>query len=159
MTIWFDMDGTIADLYGVPNWLEMVEHHSPLPYLTAKPLVNLQTLSRRLNKLQEMGCKIGIISWTSKTGTSEYNKQIAAAKMKWLKLHMKSVNWDYVHIVDYGTNKREICGEGILFDDEQRNRDSWGYGAYCPDQITSTLNALIKSSIYFCLSDLLHPDA
>ena len=24
MKIWFDMDGTIADLYGVENWLEML---------------------------------------------------------------------------------------------------------------------------------------
>ena len=41
MKIWFDMDGTIADLYGVENWLEMLIVHDETPYAIAKPIVNL----------------------------------------------------------------------------------------------------------------------
>ena len=37
--IWFDMDGTIADLYGVENWLEMLIAEDPTPYAVAKPLL------------------------------------------------------------------------------------------------------------------------
>lgn len=33
MTIWFDMDGTIADLYGVDGWLEMLIAEDPTPTL------------------------------------------------------------------------------------------------------------------------------
>ena len=62
MTIWFDMDGTIADLYGVENWLPMLRASDPTPYLTAKPLPHMATLARVLNRLQRKGYEIGVIS-------------------------------------------------------------------------------------------------
>ena len=67
-TINFDMDGTIADLYGVANWLDFLIAEDATPYVVAKPLVNMQVLSRLLNKLQRNGYTINIISWTSKNG-------------------------------------------------------------------------------------------
>ena len=51
----FDMDGTIADLYGVDNWLAKLNASDPSPYIEAKPLLNLSTLARRLNKLLRDG--------------------------------------------------------------------------------------------------------
>jgi len=65
MTIWFDMDGTLADLYGVENWLPMLRASDPTPYMVARPLVNLSALARVLNRLQREGYEIGVISWTS----------------------------------------------------------------------------------------------
>ena len=41
MKIWFDMDGTIANLYGVDGWLSALNAFDPSPYEIAKPLVNL----------------------------------------------------------------------------------------------------------------------
>ena len=35
----FDMDGTIADLYGVENWLEHLINGNTFPYEMAKPLI------------------------------------------------------------------------------------------------------------------------
>ena len=65
----FDMDGTIADLYGVDGWLNDLINLNVRPYAIAKPLVNMSALARALNKLQRLGYKINIISWTSKSGT------------------------------------------------------------------------------------------
>ena len=96
MKIWFDMDGTIADLYGVRGWLPMVEASDTTPYEMAKPLVNMARLARYLNRLQKMGHEIGIISWTSKGGTDIYNGQVALAKMVWLYKHLPSVTWDNI---------------------------------------------------------------
>ena len=42
-TICFDMDGTIADLYGVQNWLEMLQAENPQPYRQAKPLLDIKS--------------------------------------------------------------------------------------------------------------------
>ena len=39
--IFFDMDGTIADLYGVDGWLDDLRAERVRPYAEAKPLVNL----------------------------------------------------------------------------------------------------------------------
>ena len=38
MDICFDMDGTIADLYGVQDWLTHLENENVYPYIAAKPL-------------------------------------------------------------------------------------------------------------------------
>ena len=146
MKIWFDMDGTIANLYGVTDWLSMLCASDPTPYAIARPLINLSRLARYLNRLQKMGYEIGIISWLSKTSTPEYDEMVTSAKMFWLNLHLPSVHWNTIHIVEYGCNKKEICGEGILFDDEARNRDTWGANAYTPDEIFQVLNDLLKAT-------------
>ena len=62
MTIWFDMDGTIANLYAVENWLEYLQDEDTKPYAEAKPLVNMARLAKALHKVQRNGYKIGIIS-------------------------------------------------------------------------------------------------
>ena len=78
--IYFDMDGTIANLYGVKNWLPMLRASNPTPYRTAKVMVNMSQLARVLNRLQKQGYHIGIVSWLSKGGTDEYGKQVDQAK-------------------------------------------------------------------------------
>ena len=141
-TIWFDMDGTLADLYAVDNWLAKLNNFDPSPYRQAAVLHNMCKLVRYLHKVQQAGYTIGIISWTSKTGSELYNGQVALEKMCWLHKHMASVSWDYIKIVPYGTNKYDVCGGGILFDDEEKNRNDWGENAYTPDKIFEVLKAL-----------------
>ena len=85
MRINFDMDGTIANLYGVDGWLEMLTANDPTPYAIAKPLVNLSRLARYLNKIQKMGIEIGVISWLAKNSNAEYDTAVTEAKMNWLK--------------------------------------------------------------------------
>lgn len=145
MKIWYDLDGTIADLYGVENWLNMLRAYDPTPYVTARPLVNLSRLARYLNRIQKMGHEICVISWLSKESTPEYDALVTSAKMIWLAKHMPSVKWDIINIVPYGRNKWEICGEGILFDDELKNRDSWQGDAYKPEQMFEILGEILKT--------------
>ena len=144
MMIWFDMDGTIADLYGVENWLPMVRANDPTPYLIARPLVNLSALARMLNKLQKQGYEIGVISWTSKTGTPEYNAIVTAAKHAWLSKHLPSVDFDEIHVVPYGTPKQVFAhsDNDILFDDEAKNRENWTGLALDVTDIIGALKAL-----------------
>lgn len=127
MTIYLDLDGTVIDFYGVPNWLECLEAQDSTPYRVAKPLVNLSTLARYLNRLQARGYNIGIISWLSKSGTDKFNAEVAEVKRDWLAKHLPSVQWDEIHIVPYGVPKSNCatCSNAILFDDEQRNLNEW----------------------------------
>ena len=137
------MDGTIADLYGVEGWLDYLLSGDPFPYANAKPLVNMQRLARRLNRLQSAGCEICVISWLSKTSTAEYDELVTKAKLAWLAKHLASVRFDEVHIVAYGTPKHTL-GNGILFDDEEKNREGWGEGAYTPEDIFEVLSSLAE---------------
>lgn len=137
----FDMDGTIADLYGVKNWLGYLLNNDPKPYAVAKPLLNMSALARVLNKLRKKGYAINIISWLSKNSTPEYDKAVANAKIGWLKKHLASVQFDNIYIVPYGTPKHNISN-GILFDDEKPNRDNWKGQAFNADSILDVLKGL-----------------
>ena len=127
ITINFDMDGTIADLYGTPNWLEMLIAEDTAPYANARPLLHLSSLARKLNALQKQGYRLSVISWTSKSGSKEYNARVTEVKKIWLAEHLPSVHWDEINIVPYGTPKELFCRTplDILFDDEERNRNGW----------------------------------
>ena len=143
-TIFFDMDGTIADLYGVNNWLDYLLASDTLPYEIAKPLVKLNSLARILNRLQRNGYKIGIISWLSKSGSDEYNSAVAEVKKNWLRKHLASVKFDEIHIVNYGTPKQVFAktANDILFDDEKPNRDNWTGKAFDVDEIIEILKGI-----------------
>lgn len=141
ITINFDMDGTIADLYGVDNWLEYLINENPYPYEYAEPLLRLSALARKLNALQKQGYELAVISWLSKGGTAEYNEAVTEAKLNWLAEHLPSVHWNYINIVPYGTPKQNFCENplDVLFDDEERNRNAWTGRAYDVENILEIL--------------------
>jgi hypothetical protein len=144
MKIFFDMDGTIANLYGVENWLPMLIAENTKPYEIAKPLVNLSRLARRLNSLQRKGIEIGIISWGSKVASAEYDEAVEKAKIDWLAKHLASVTFDEIHVVKYGTPKATFAtsANDILFDDEEPNRTAWSGKAYAESEIFEILASL-----------------
>ena len=142
--IYFDMDGTISDTYGVENWLNYLVAGKTKPYREAKPLVNMRQLAKLLNTLQAQGWKIGVISWLAKSGTDEYGERVAKTKEKWLAKHLGSVQFDEIKIAKYGTPKQFLADHpfGILFDDEQPNRDAWVGEAYDVHNILQVLTAI-----------------
>ena len=142
-TIFFDMDGTIADLYGVNNWLEYLINSDEYPYKNAKPLINLNSLARILNNLQKRGYRIGIISCLSKGSNNKYDEKITAAKIKWLNKHLASVKFDEINIISYETPKETFNNNNdILFDDEERNRNNWTGTAFDVNNIIEVLKTL-----------------
>ena len=125
--IYFDMDGTLANLYGVEDWLARLENEDASPYDEASVLLNMQALAHRLNKLQSLGYTIGIVSWLSKKGSAAYNATVREAKLAWLTKHLGSVKWDEIHITTYGKRKHKLVNikDGYLFDDNESIRKSW----------------------------------
>lgn len=129
--IWLDMDGTIADLYGVEGWLEDLQAHMTRPYTEAKMMYDFCDLVPVLMGLKEVGFRIGIISWSAKNSTPTYDKAIEEAKKAWLIKNHLDMFFDEVIVTDYGIRKADTCreyGGGILVDDEKRNRDEWDLG-------------------------------
>lgn len=142
-SIWLDMDGTIADLYGVEKWKESLDSFSPDPYIKARPLINMSLLARYLNKLQKQGYKICIVSWLSRVTNATYDKLVTEAKTNWLKKHLSSVSFNQIDIIPYGTPKGK-GRKGILFDDELRNRSAWGEGAHDVNNILEVLKKMLN---------------
>ena len=80
--ICFDMDGTIANLYAVENWLNMLRAYDPTPYAQAEPMLNMSAFARLLHTAQRLGYKIVIISWLSKASTADYDMAVTQAKIE-----------------------------------------------------------------------------
>jgi hypothetical protein len=141
--ICFDMDGTIANLYAVENWLDYLIAGNEYAYANAKPMLNMSHLARLLNKAQRNGYEVNIISWLSKNSTKEYDEKVIKAKKAWLAKHLPSVHFNNVYIIDYGTPKSLYAEKGsILFDDEENNRKEWNGIAYTEKEIISVLKNL-----------------
>ena len=81
----FDMDGTIADLYGVSGWLSDLENERVRPYAEARTLVDCERLIKAIMFLKAEGYRFSIISWASKNGSVEYRKEIRKAKVEWIR--------------------------------------------------------------------------
>ena len=143
-TINFDLDGTIANLYGVANWLEMLRAYDETPYAIAEPLLRLNILARMLNRLQRNGYRLAVLSWLSKDSNNDYDERVTTAKLEWLAQHLPSVTWDRISIVPYGTPKEQFCETpfDILFDDEEQNRENWNGIAFDVDDILGILKTL-----------------
>lgn len=143
MKIWFDMDGTIADLYGVNNWLEMLIAQDATPYAIAKPLVNLNTLAKLMHKAQRNGFEVCIVSALAKNSTPTYDEKVKTAKLNWLKKHLASVRFDEIRFVPYTFTKNDVnSGADILFDDEDRHLTAWTGTAIHASKILDTLRAI-----------------
>lgn len=126
----FDMDGTIADLYGVSGWLEMLRNNDPTPYKVARPLVDMMELVKVLTTLKANGWKIAVTTWLAKDSNTSYDNLVRQAKLDWLNNY--NFPFDEIHLVKYGTTKanctRKKADFQILVDDNEKIRKGWKLG-------------------------------
>lgn len=145
--ICFDMDGTIADLYSVENWLPMLRAFDPTPYEIAEPMWNMAELANLLRQAQAIGIEIRIITWLSKDTNTEYDRAVREAKRNWLTA--QGFPFDHFHGVQYGATKadsiRRYLAENetaILFDDNAKVRSGWHMGEAIDPTETNILEVL-----------------
>ena len=129
----FDMDGTIADLYGVEGWLPALENGIVFPYEIAKPLWDMIELAEVLNELRAREIEVRIISWLAKDSTETYKEEVRQAKIDWLK--RMGFPYDKAHFVQYGATKADSIRRyladdecAILIDDNKKVRNGWHLG-------------------------------
>ena len=141
----FDMDGTIADLYAVNDWLEQLRAYNPNPYRVAEPMWDMVELANAIQEIQEIGIKIVIITWASKDSTREYDMAVRQAKLDWLE--EMGFPYDFFHCVKYGTTKAntirkymEIEETAILIDDNEKVRNGWSLGETVNPTDTDIIN-------------------
>ena len=154
MIVW-DMDGTMADLYGVDGWLEMLRGENPLPYAIAKPMWDMKRLANVLRGLQDFGIEQRIVTWLAMDSTEEYKTETRNAKREWLDRF--DFPYDFFHGVQYGATKadsvRRFLAEdetAILIDDNFKVRRGWHLGETVdPTEINviDFLEALLESLI------------
>ena len=129
-TLVFDMDGTIANFYGVVGWLDYLKESNPTPYIVAEPLYNMEELKAVLEMLKVFGWRIVVTSWLAKGSSKEFDNEVRQAKLEWLDTF--NFPYDEIHLVKYGTTKanctRKLGGLQILVDDNEKVRNGWSLG-------------------------------
>lgn len=132
----FDMDGTVADLYNFPDWLEHILAESTAPFEQAEPMWNMDELRDVLIDLWWQGWEIRVITWLSKGARQEYEEATSRAKIQWLKKH--GFPYQKAHTIKFGRTKADCirtyimresqCSEAILIDDNEKVRKGWTLG-------------------------------
>ena len=142
----WDMDGTIANLYSVPDWLPKLRSEDASPYLEAEPMWDMEKLAKVLSLLKSAGWKINIITWLSMNSSEEYKDAVRAAKLAWL--DKWGFVYDHFHGVQYGATKadsvRKRTDYGILIDDNEKVRNGWSLGATIDPTKVDIIEALMS---------------
>ncbi len=147
--ICFDMDGTIADLYGVEGWLEMLREENARPYEIARPMWNMAELNEVLKMLQMNGVEIRVITWLSMDSSEDYKEKTRQAKLEWLE--KQGFPFNKFHGIAYGTTKAncvrkylDLNEQAILIDDNAKIRQGWNWGATI-DPTTENIIDILKA--------------
>lgn len=126
-SIVFDMDGTIADLYGVDDWLDKLRNEDISPYVECEPLIPMEMLTSIIQEFKDKNINVRVVSWNCMNASQEYAREVRKAKREWLQRYCPILLEDF-HVVKYGTPKNNFAKNerAILVDDNTKALRDWG---------------------------------
>lgn len=111
--LYLDMDGTIADLYSINNWLDRLQSEDKTIFLECKPMITQEKLFQMFGEFE-----IVILSMTPKDCSKEYHNQVIEQKNQWLDIYFPNIQKRIYQ--KYGHNKNlKNCGNALLIDDNE----------------------------------------
>lgn len=145
-TIFFDLDGTLYDLYTRDAWLaRLTTLADPTVYNEDALMYDRDALMDTLDALIAAGYRIGIITWLAKDASADYAKVTRRVKRAWVRENIPQAT--EIHAVRYGTPKHHLVrGHAVLVDDDATNRARWTKGATidATENILPALQALVR---------------
>lgn len=138
-TIWFDMDGTLYDLYKIPGWLEALRTNRwEIFEVPGYARAHIERIRAAIAGLKEAGWMVGVITWAPKNLTAEqFNdfQEIANIKYAWLKAHVPELTGGNTRFYcqPYGKSKADVViweddaagNVNYLVDDNKEVRREW----------------------------------
>ena len=125
--IYFDMDGTVADLYGSDNWLDNLRNERNGVFNNLFPLVDMDELAIICHQLMNNGYSFGIITWLPMGASYEYERVCEQEKREWANEFMPWVSEFYAQ--SYGVPKQyapiKRAQNMVLIDDNTEVRAMW----------------------------------
>lgn len=133
--IYFDMDGTLFDLYGKENWLTMLENGRPGAFKeygeNGGLMQGLESevcdIYEQIAYLQSQGVTFGIISWLPFAASPEYEEICREEKLEWLRTYFPMIT--EIHIIPYGIEKQKAITKRAetmyLIDDNAEICNAW----------------------------------
>lgn len=136
-SIWFDMDGTIAELYKVKDWLPALRSNDWSVYDRCLPRAHFERINAAIEALVENGWQVGVITWASKGidwGKADLNV-ITETKFEWLCRFFPALADGKFACIPYGYDKAQFMHEmhnnynpyeiSYLVDDNKEVRAAW----------------------------------
>ena len=136
-SIWFDMDGTIAELYKVEGWLPKLRNNDWSVYSECAPRAHANRIRNAVRALVADGWQVGVITWASK-GIEWGNDldAIAEVKHEWLCQFFPEIADGKFACIPYGYSKAQFMVEEMhnnynpydisyLVDDNKEVRAEW----------------------------------
>lgn len=116
-----DMDGSVANLYGIDNWLERLRSEDETIFTECEPMVTEEKL---LDIFPKESYDIRILSMTPKGASKEYCDNVAKQKNAWLDKYFPSITKRTY--IPYGNNKNfKNSKRAILVDDNETIRKNF----------------------------------
>lgn len=141
-SIWFDMDGTIAELYKMEGWLAALRSNDWSVYSKCAPRHNYQRINTAIEALIGNGWQVGVITWASKgIGWGKDLDKIAEVKFDWLCKFFPALADGKFACIPYGEDKGQFMWDmhdnycpydvSYLVDDNKEVRAAWRkFGEY-----------------------------
>lgn len=134
-TIWFDMDGTLYDLYKIPGWLKaLLDGDASIFNREGYARAHLTRIRSAIIALIAEGWEVGILTWAPKDiswGDDELDR-VADAKYQWIMDTMPELADVRFACIPYGESKAQFVidmGEAgdvnYLVDDNKEVRSDW----------------------------------
>ena len=153
--IYFDMDGTVYDLYGVADWLNKLRTEDVSVYATGNRLFD-DEFYKVVSALMRYGVRFGVITWGSMTATPEFEVQTEETKRQWVNEHLPFV--ESFHYQQYGTPKQQAVKNrtknDILIDDNSDVLRVWingntrkGYQVTAEKSVTDILKEILATLV------------
>lgn len=152
MKIYFDLDGTVYDLYNVPNWLEILKNENPDVYTMGEKLFS-DELYKVAATLMRYGVRFGVITWGSMVASPDFEVQTEDVKRQWVNENLPFVE-SFVY-QKYGTKKQQAIKNrtknDILIDDNSEVLKTWinnktrtGYQVTKENSVVNILKEILK---------------
>lgn len=90
--IYFDLDGTVYNLYGIAEWEPKLRAENPNVFREGSFIGDYQDFMSICHKLLEKGVQFGVITWLPMQASEEYERECAEVKREWVKKFMPFVN-------------------------------------------------------------------
>lgn len=131
--IFFDMDGTIAELYKVKDWLPALRSYDWSVYDRCLPRAHYERINDAIEALIENGWQVGVITWASKgIGWGRELDAITETKFEWLCRFFPALADGRFACLPYGYDKAQFVEEMgdayeniYLVDDNKEVRAEW----------------------------------
>ena len=158
--VYFDLDGTLYNLYGKENWLENLENEVPGVFADNEnfmPGLNLENMHNVIYDLMNLGVSFGVISWTPFAASPLYEEICRKEKLEWLAKNFPMIK--DIAIIPYGIEKQKAITKRAqtmyLIDDNKEVCRTWETAkqrkAICIDDDFSAFDAL--SYLYNAIID------